>query len=273
MDKRNRAQGWKHAKLSGHENEKNMKELLQSNDSGLRDALKGYSEETISSVEIGGLNEKDVPCILGRKTKSKTDCVLVLGEKAKYNISIKKSKGGQAYLITTDRFMRGFEAQMKLIIPENVKRAIHLFWGSAADTLETVAKHGVNKEYENYKKRVVGNTLNAYDGTLYNELLAWFTKYAVELFDFCFSKGLSAESKDWAELLWFKNTLGENDLNEIFNIEDLKKKVKKSPTATYGKIGGGTTIQLPFGFVQWHLKQMQFHYDYDKLKKLTDSEE
>ena len=44
----------------------------------------------------------------------------------------------------------------------------------------------------------------------------------------------------------------------------------------YGKVGGGTTIQLPFGFVQWHSPtkkipgDMQFHHGYEKIKELVD---
>ena len=39
----------------------------------------------------------------------------------------------------------------------------------------------------------------------------------------------------------------------------------------YGNVGGGTTIQLPFGFVQWHSPtkkipgDMQFHHNHEKI--------
>ena len=36
----------------------------------------------------------------------------------------------------------------------------------------------------------------------------------------------------------------------------------------FGTTNGGTTIQLPFGFVQWHQHQMQFHHNYYKIKIL-----
>ena len=58
----------------------------------------------IASIEIGGLNEKNVPSVLGDTTKAKTDCVIVIGEKTR-NISLKNGKG-QVYLITLDRFTK-----------------------------------------------------------------------------------------------------------------------------------------------------------------------
>ena len=35
-----------------------------------------------------------------------------------------------------------------------------------------------------------------------------------------------------------------------------------------GKTLGGTTIQLPFGFVQWHQGQIQFHHNLDLMRKI-----
>ena len=40
---------------------------------------------------------------------------------------------------------------------------------------------------------------------------------------------------------------------------------------TYGNNNGGTTIQLPFGFVQWHKGQMQFHHSYEKIRNLLNA--
>ena len=35
-----------------------------------------------------------------------------------------------------------------------------------------------------------------------------------------------------------------------------------------GQTRGGTTIKLPFGFVQWHQGQIQFHHNLDLIKKI-----
>lgn len=45
--------------------------------------------------------------------------------------------------------------------------------------------------------------------------------------------------------------------------------------AKYGTKNGGSTIQLPFGFVQWHSPRkvipgnLQFHHSYDKMIELS----
>ena len=67
------------------------------------------------------------------------------------------------------------------------------------------------------------------------------------------------------------NLLEENDTDAIFPIEDpcsAAQRAAKRETC-YGTAYGGTTIQLPFGFVQWHQAKMQFHHQYEKVKALA----
>ena len=78
---------------------------------------------------------------------------IILDDGSKYNISIKKSLAGQVYLISADRFMRGFEAQYKSQIPANVKRAISLFWGCTDDVPSIVDAYGAKPAYEKRKHR------------------------------------------------------------------------------------------------------------------------
>ncbi|MCL2587003.1 MAG: hypothetical protein FWE31_02055 [Firmicutes bacterium] len=273
MEKRNRSQGWRHAKLSGHENEKLLKQMLESGSGNLLKAL-DTSREEIASIDIGGLNEKNIPSIFGDTTKSKTDCVIVIGDNKK-NVSLKKGNG-QVYLITPDRFIRGFQQQYKKIIPDIVKRGISLYWGTAGDTLAIIEKVGTKKSYETRKHRLSGDTLRIFDGDIYKELVNWFTENAAEIFDFCFSRGLAANPSDYAEYIWYFNTLGENDNNSLYCINTLKGKIAKAPPASYSPKGGGTTIWLPFGFVQWHSPTktipgcMQFHHQYKKIKTLAE---
>ena len=53
-------------------------------------------------------------------------------------------------------------------------------------------------------------------------------------------------------------------------IEDICKAAPKAANSEiyYGTSNGGTTIQLPFDFVQWHQKQLQFHHSYEKIYNL-----
>lgn len=84
----------------------------------------------------------------------------------------------------------------------------------------------------------------------------------------------AAVSKDtWADYVWYINLLGDYNIDCIFNINTLcyaAQSVAKTETY-YGDKNGGTTIQLPFGFVQWHQQKMQFHHSYEKISKLINN--
>lgn len=276
---RNRAAGWKHAKLSGHENETKLEYLMQYDIATQEHFLSriGKAGHTITHVKVGGLCEKDVPCVFtGEQTKSKTDMRIVLDDGSEYNVSIKKSLAGQVYLISADRFVRGYEAQYKTTIPDNVKRAIALYWGCTDEISNLIEVYGTQPAYEKRKHRLVANTLAKYDISLNLVLLDWFKNHMREITEFCFSRGLAANKSDWANVIWYKNELGENSIDQIFVINDLCDKMQSAAkTSTfYGKVGGGTTIQLPFGFVQWHSPtkkipgDMQFHH---KFKSISNS--
>lgn len=276
---RNRADGWKHAKLSGHENESKLEYLMQYDTATQQHFLErvGKAGCTITHVDVGGLCETDVPCVFaGEKTKSKTDMHIILDDGSKYNVSIKKSLAGQVYLISADRFMRGFESQYKTTIPANVKSAISLFWGCTDEVSGIIETYGTKPAYEKRKHRLVADTLNRYDSSLCAAMLNWFKNNMREITEFCFSRGLAINSSDWANVVWYKNELGENAVDQIFVISDLCDKMQAVAESFtyYGKVGGGTTIQLPFGFVQWHSPtkkipgDMQFHH---KFKSITES--
>lgn len=126
---RNRAEGWKYAKLSGHENEELVKELFSDTGNFQTQFLKriGKSNCSIEGVDVGGLKEKNVQSILGGTTKSKTDLKITLSDGTLLKISIKKSLAGQVYLIPINHFIEGYELQYHEIIPDDVKRAISLY--------------------------------------------------------------------------------------------------------------------------------------------------
>lgn len=272
MSTRNRTEGWQHAKRSGHENEKLVAELTAQNVNVQQKLLScaNLHNVYIQSVKYGGLYETDVDCILGGKTKSKTDMWIYLSNGKKLNVSIKKDEGGQVFLISIDRFIKGFELQYKKKIPNYVKRAISLYFGSADDTLDIVKKYGgINKNLENRKHRLVADTLKAYDRELYDRLLQWFNDNISDLFDFCFAKGLSSNADDWAHIVWYKNLIGENEFDKMIYLPHLQNRIPH--TAEYGTKNGGSTIQLPFGFVQWHSPskaipgKLQFHHNFSKV--------
>ena len=278
MEHRDRATGWQHAKLSGHKNEDLVKHLLD-NDSDYAQSVLcrlGHPNDKIKATSIGGLHETNVPSVTGkRKTKSKTDLKLFLESGEDVKISIKKSLGGQVYFVRAGIFIDTFEAQFKKTIPESVKRAINLFWAAADDAISIIEQYADKSNEKNYDLQIRhaslnATTLKAYDESLYSDLLNWFTENAYELTALSFAMGAVRDQDEWSDFVWYINLLEENDVDAIFSIPELCHAAAKvaSKETYYSTTNGGTTIQLPFGFVQWHQGQLQFHHNFSKLTDL-----
>ena len=274
MEHRDRATGWQHAKLSGHKNEDLVKNLLDENIDFQRSFLcrVNRANARITDTSIGGLHETNVPSVNGRKTKSKTDLKVFLDTNEVLNVSLMKSLGGQVYFVRAGLFIDTFEKQFGVKIPVDVHRAINLFWAAADDAVSIIEEYGDRSIPKNYDlqlrhKSLNATTLRAYDEHLYDVLLSWFTDNAYELAKLSFSMGAVRDRSEWSDFVWYINLLGENDTDNIFFIEDVCNAVQKvaHEETYYGTSYGGTTIQLPFGFVQWHQGQLQFHHDYDKI--------
>lgn len=275
MNQRNRSSGWKHAKLSGHTNEENIRDQLNNN-KDFRKELEIILQADIEEARSDGRKEKKVESVFSKKlTSSKTDLKVISKNKV-FNISIKKSKGGQASLITVKRFIQGMSRHFSIELTSKELQAINLFFGDdpnqinrIINSLETSQIDSKIKIYESRKQRLTIKSIELYDGDLPSILLNFFINYSKEIFLFCFSRGLAVNSEDWAEYLWYINTIEKGDnYNQLFKIEDIASKIESSNIFGFGTMNGGTTIQLPFGFVQWHLGQMQFHHNYKKISNL-----
>lgn len=282
MEHRDRASGWKHAKLSGHSNESLVKGLLETDEQYASDFLKriGCYHKKLTGVSVGGLHEKNVESVIpgARKTKSKTDLKLFYNDGEQTNISIKKSLSGQVYFVRAELFVECYEHQFNKRIPDSVVRAIDLFWAAADDAvaiIETYGNHNAHKDYDLQvrHKSLNATTLKAYDSSLYNDLLNWFKDNAYEIAFLSFASGAAREESEWSDFVWYINLLDENNVDEVFLIEDICKTsaIVAEEETYYGESNGGTTIQLPFGFVQWHQAQMQFHHNYEKIAALMNN--
>lgn len=281
MEHRDRASGWKHAKLSGHKNEDLIKDLLDSDSEYASDFLRriGCYYKGLVDTSIGGLHETNVESVIpgARKTKSKTDLKLFFDDGTHANISIKKSLSGQVYFVRAGLFIECFERQFNKKIPDDVIRAIDLFWAEADDAvaiIERFASRNNQKDYDLqlHHKSLNATTLHSYDANLYYSLLNWFKENVYELTYMSFATGAVKDRSEWSDFVWYKNMLGENGVDDVFLIEDICRAASEvADTETfYGPTNGGTTIQLPFGFVQWHQAQMQFHHNYEKVSALLN---
>ena len=203
MEHRDRATGWKHAKLTGHKNENLVKNHLDTNYNFQNSFLERTNRASAKIIEtsIGGLHETNVPSVNGRKTKSKTDLKVYLDTNEVINVSIKKSLGGQVYFVKAGLFIDTFEKQFHTEIPSNVKRAINLFWAASDDAVEIIERYGDRSNIKNYDLQIKHRSLNAttlkaYDETLYNALLNWFTNNAYELAKLSFSIGAVSDNNE-----------------------------------------------------------------------------
>lgn len=280
MTKRNRSDGWTYAKISGHTNEDLVKKLLDTDINYRTNFLTrlGMANNSIISTSVGGIHETNVDGILGKKNKSKTDLKVCLNNGNKLNISIKKSLSGQVYLIKADSFIKIFNKRFEQSIPSDVQRAIKLFWSASDDANEIIQQYADKSNNKNYNSQLKHNSLNAttlkkYNKELYNSLLLWFSNNIYELTKLSFAMGAAVSKDTWADYVWYINLLGDYNIDCIFNINTLcyaAQSVAKTETY-YGDKNGGTTIQLPFGFVQWHQQKMQFHHSYEKISKLINN--
>lgn len=276
---RNRSEGWQYAKLTGHENEKEIMSVLLTDKKFISDlqCRLHTSDKDVESIEFSGLNEKDIPSVYssGRKTKSKTDLKIIYIDGSTSNISIKKSLGGQVYLVKASNFIECFEKQTGKTIPNDVQYAISLFWANAGkDAVEIIKKYSDKSDVKFYNTQLRHESLNAttlqrFDNNMYNKLLYWFKENSYELAFLAFSAGAVADKKEWSEFVWYKNLIKSDfsDYDFIFPIKEICRASKRNSDdmTYYGEKNGGTTIQLPFGFVQWHQRSMQFHHNFDKI--------
>ncbi|MFW5887775.1 MAG: hypothetical protein ACOCUH_03150 [Bacteriovoracia bacterium] len=276
---RNRKEGWQHAKLSGHDNEDLILSQLECLDSrnqlleNLRSRL-GKNLQQVKKLTHSGIKEVGVPCIIGGLTKGKTDLSIEWSDNSKSRISIKKSLGGQVYLISTSRFINGFSRHFKEVEPE-IQKALMLYFGEDKETLEilnrTATFNQITRNYELKKRRLTFESLKSHNKNMAEGMIQWFKDNIDKIVLFCFSRGLVEDKECWADYIWYKNLLKENNIDEIVSILQLAQNCKKTAVNNTmpGARNGGSTIQLPFGFVQWHQGKMQFHHSYEKITKLT----
>jgi hypothetical protein len=243
--KRNRSQGWTYAKLSGHKNESLVSEEL------------GDGYYTLAGK---------VESIFGDKTTPKPD---IYGVKRH---SLKKSLSGQVHMNKVGRFLDGYTI-MYGEIPSNVSKVFLLLFGGS-DIIDEVLscedcihQNPKVRATEVRRKTITTETLIKYNEDLSNEFKLWFKDNLHNITELVFKKGWSKNEGDWVDILWYVNKLGDNQVNEKFDINEIIEK-SKGRDVIYGTKNGGTTIQLPFGHLQFHQGGLQFHHNYEKIKEL-----
>ena len=129
---RNRSEGWRHAKLDGHANEKQFAELLLRNREFISEIEKYITKKSPKgSPEISVDGAKHVESIFGDMTTSKVDLSMKWNSGEEINISLKKSDSGQVWLVSVPRFISAMEFHLKQKLDSEVQIGISLFIGGS----------------------------------------------------------------------------------------------------------------------------------------------
>lgn len=277
MSERNRSEGWQFAKLDGHKNEEELGVILRES-SELTNLLHEivFQEDQTSQPKVLVDGSKHVPSILGSSTTSKIDIDLVWSTK-KLGLSVKKSNAGQVWLVGLDKFFKALTLTTGQTTPQEVELVLSLFVGGEnLNKFQQEFSDGLNRSVNEsfYDQQVHQNrlVLNSIDKLIPEALSTTFEFLRANLrimTELMFFKGLASKSEDCAEIVIYnqvysgRNVFSKADLlSAIDSARNLEKVVS-------GNRNGGSTIQLPTGFLQMHKPQgknlLQFHHNYEKL--------
>lgn len=269
-------------KESGHLNELLIANALN-HDKGFRGHFcSRVSKDPLDfkSAEAGGKNAKQEVSVLGGKTPGKTDIVVEWKDGTRTNISVKKRASGQAYLVTAKNFIAAYEAQYGVKVPTNVCRALKLFIGEAVDCSAILEGTDISIDGESVRKiereqgsRLVFDVIYNYNPQMAIEMLGWLKDEIVGVFQISFSSGAVADKDNWADVLWYKNLVDQDGdgLDYMVRIADVMRALEMNGDTNEvarGPRNGGSTIQLPFGHLQYHSSQLEFYQQMSKIQKL-----
>ena len=283
VSNRNRSEGWRHAKLDGHANEKQFAESLINNKefvSTIEKHLMKISQKDSPEISVDG--SKHVESIFDDKTTSKVDLALNWKGGQQINISLKKSDSGQVWLISVPRFISAIEYHLNRKIDLEVRIGISLFiGGSNLSNYESYFNKALasNKkknpsiaEQELHQSRLVAKSIETYFPSVWRSTLDFFNSNIGLITKLSFAQGLAKSEKESADVIIYNKAVNEKSVFPIRKvIEDAISLTKLNPIIA-GPKNGGSTLQLPTGFMQMHHPQgdnlIQFHHQYKKISKL-----
>ena len=280
---RDRSEGWRHAKLDGHANEQQFAKLLV-NDHDFISKIREHLLEIfpLGEPDVSVDGAKHVDSIFGDKTTSKVDLAINWTSGEQINISLKKSDSGQVWLISLPRFLSAIEYHLKKEIDPEVKVGLSLFIGGSNLTnyesyFDQALKLDKKKipdfaELEIHQSRLVGQSIKSNFPSIWNTTLEFFDQNIGLITKLAFSQGLAKSEKDAANVIIYNQATSGKSIFSITRIIELTElSITTQPVAT-GPRNGGSTLQLPTGFLQMHHPQgdnlLQFHHQYKKISKL-----
>jgi hypothetical protein len=283
LGKRDRSEGWRHAKLDGHANEKQFADALISDEEFvsaiekfiLKDSPKGSPE-----VSVDG--SKHVESIFGDMTTSKVDIALSWSDASQVNISLKKSTSGQVWLISVPRFISAIEFHMNQKIELDARIGISLFIGGTnllgyenyfSQALEVSKKNNPSiARQEIHQNRLVAKSIEDSFPSIWESTLDFFNSNIGLITRLSFGQGLAKSIKDAADVIIYNRTKNGEAIFPVAKIVERAISHSRIIPISSGPKNGGSTLQLPTGFLQMHHPQgdnlLQFHHQYKKISNL-----
>ncbi len=138
-------------------------------------------------------------------------------------------------------------------------------------TVDGAATRALEREQNN---RLVFDVIHNYDPRMATALIAWLENRIVRVFELSFSAGAVKDHEKWAHVLWYKNLVdsegqGLDFMVPMSNVMHALANLSGSRFVAKGPKNGGSTIQLPFGHLQYHLKQLEFYQQLAKIERLV----
>lgn len=245
--------------------------------------MKKFSERSKVTPKIAVDGAKKVSSILGDQTTSKIDLEIIWAEERAVRVSLKKSAGGQVWLISMERFKKCLEYYEVKLPRGDTELALALFIGGPnldnirAKFEEALAKDSIVRprifaQEVNQKRLVAQSIQDSFPGA-WEELMDYLGSNIEVITNLSFGRGLAKSEKDWADFVVY-NLAGAEQTFEITHLAELSAKLADSDPITAGPRNGGSTILLPTGFLQMHHPQgqnlLQFHHSYSKIQNLVN---
>jgi hypothetical protein len=277
MSERNRSEGWQFAKLDGHRNEEELGVILRESPE-LTNLLHEivYQEKQASQPKVLVDGSKHVPSILGRSTTSKIDIDLVWPTK-NLGLSVKGSNSGQVWLVGLDKFLKVLTLTTGQTAPEDVELVLSLFVGGEnlnkfQQEFSDGLSRSVNEIFYDQQVRQNRLVLNSIHKLIPEALSTTFEFFRANLrimTELMFFKGLASDSKECAEMVIYNKVYSGRNLFSKVDLLSTIDSARNLEKVAPGSRNGGSTIQLPTGFLQMHKPQgknlLQFHHNYKKV--------
>ena len=277
MSGRDRSQGWKHAKVSGHKYEQTLAtELNEGINHDLQEFLESKTRGKLMNADAS-FGTAHLESIFSDKTTSKSDIVAEFESNQKLGISVKKSDSGQVWITSLERFVDCC-IHYGIDISEGALWSLCALTGNtkqkkieyvAPDAVLTTIHKKSGELLERKDNRLLAKTIAEYYPGNWEELVDFLADNYSFIASLAFSRGLNANPIAWADLVYYRE-------GSIFDIDEI---------CSLGNIDlidvnsrNRSTIWLPFGFLQVHRPtpkgaiksgpfSLQFHHNLKRIKQ------